>query len=77
MNAVIGSNAEIELLTEALIHYSEGYTEGDVTVRVCWDPDRLNLGRVGIEPKPDSPILTNDQTLKYPTAPTQRHLWPL
>ena len=43
----------MKLLTEALIHHSEGYIEGDVTVRVCWDADRLDLGRVGIEPKPE------------------------
>jgi hemolysin activation/secretion protein len=32
----------MKLLTEALIHHSEGY----VTVRVCLDADRLDLGRV-------------------------------
>ncbi|MDC1263238.1 hypothetical protein N8015_04100 [Planktomarina temperata] len=47
------ADAEMELLTEALIHHSEGYTQGDVTVRVCWDADRLDLGRVGIDPKPE------------------------
>ena len=47
------TDTEMELLSEALIHHSEGYTDGDVTVRVCWDADRLDLGRVGIEPKPD------------------------
>jgi uncharacterized protein len=47
------TDTEMELLREALIHHSEGYTDGDVTVRVCWDADRLDLGRVGIEPKPD------------------------
>ena len=47
------TDTEMELLNEALIHHSEGYTDGDVTVRVCWDADRLDLGRVGIEPRPD------------------------
>jgi uncharacterized protein len=47
------TDVEMELLIEALIHHSEGYIEGDVTVRVCWDADRLDLGRVGIDPKPE------------------------
>jgi len=47
------TDTEMELLSEALLHHSEGYTDGDVTVRVCWDADRLDLGRVGIEPRPD------------------------
>ena len=47
------TDTEMELLTEALVHHSEGYTEGNRTVRVCWDADRLDLGRVGIRPAPD------------------------
>ena len=43
---------EMELLHEALAYHSDGYIEGDVTVRVCWDADRLDLGRVGIKPIP-------------------------
>lgn len=42
----------------ALLHYAccwheKGLTQGDLTVRVCWDADRLDLGRVGIIPNPD------------------------
>lgn len=33
---------------KALAYHSDGYTEGDITVQVCWDADRLDLGRVGI-----------------------------
>ena len=29
-----------------------GRTDPDVTVRTCWDSDRLDLGRVGIVPSP-------------------------
>ena len=43
---------EMELLTEALKYHSDGYTEADITVQVCWDADRLDLGRVGIKPAP-------------------------
>ena len=31
-------------------HHSDGFVEGDVTIRTCWDADRLDLGRVGIKP---------------------------
>ena len=43
---------EMELLEEALAYHSDGYTEGNITVQVCWDADRLDLGRVGIKPIP-------------------------
>ena len=43
---------ETELLVEALSYHSDGYVEGDTTVQVCWDADRLDVGRVGIKPIP-------------------------
>ena len=43
---------EMELLDEALRYHSDGYVEADITVQVCWDADRLDLGRVGIKPTP-------------------------
>ena len=54
---------EMDLLTEALTYHSDGYTVGDITVKVCWDADRLDLGRVGIRPEPDR-LCTN--TAKSP-----------
>ena len=65
------TDAEMELLTEALIHHSEGYTQGDVTVRVCWDADRLDLGRVGIDPRPErlcTETARNDDVLFWAKA---------
>ena len=41
---------EMELLEEALAYHSDGYTEGDITVQVCWDADRLDLGRISVKP---------------------------
>ena len=38
------------LLGEALRGHTAGQTEGDVTVRTCWDADRLDLGRAEIRP---------------------------
>ena len=43
---------ELELLTYACEFHTNGFTEGDLTVRTCWDADRLDLGRVGIVPDP-------------------------
>lgn len=42
----------IERLAYACRHHSDGLTEADVTVQTCWDADRLDLARVGIEPRP-------------------------
>jgi len=39
-----------ELLHYACTHHTGGKTEGDITVRTCWDADRLDLGRVWITP---------------------------
>lgn len=43
---------EAELLFFACEHHEKGRTTDDPTVGVCWDSDRLDLGRVGIVPKP-------------------------
>jgi uncharacterized protein len=32
--------------------HTDGHTTGDPTLLACWDADRLDLGRVGIVPKP-------------------------
>lgn len=45
-------NAELELLCHACALHSDGFTQADLTVQVCWDSDRLDLGRVGIKPDP-------------------------
>lgn len=41
-----------EQLMQAMIHHSAGKTGGHRVVQVCWDADRLDLGRVGILPMP-------------------------
>ena len=40
------------LLDQAMTGHSDGYTQADITVQICWDADRLDLGRVGILPDP-------------------------
>jgi uncharacterized protein len=42
----------LQLLMEACRGHSDGLTEGDITVLTCWDADRLDLGRIGIQPDP-------------------------
>jgi uncharacterized protein len=39
------------LLCEAMELHSNGLMDADVTVQTCWDADRLDLGRVDIQPE--------------------------
>ena len=41
-----------ERLCEAMRLHSDGHTTGDATLLACWDADRLDLARVGIQPEP-------------------------
>jgi uncharacterized protein len=41
-----------DLLDEACRYHTDGDTEGEVTVRTCWDADRLDLPRVGFAVDP-------------------------
>lgn len=41
-----------ERLCEAMRLHSDGHTEADPALQACWDADRLDLGRVGIQPHP-------------------------
>jgi len=40
------------LLAQACEGHTHERTHSDITVQTCWDSDRLDLGRVGIEPHP-------------------------
>jgi uncharacterized protein len=58
-NELLGiNNAEKKLLMQACQDHSKGQIEGDVTVRTCWDADRLDLGRGGV--RPDTKKLCTD-----------------
>jgi uncharacterized protein len=46
-------STKFELLYYACAHHTDGYTEADVSVQTCWDADRLDLGRVAIQPTPN------------------------
>ena len=43
---------QLQLLVEACMYHSVGRLDQNVTIQTCWDADRLDLGRVGIDPKP-------------------------
>ena len=43
----------LEWLIQACTGHSDGLLHAPLTVQVCWDADRLDLGRVGIRPNPD------------------------
>ncbi len=42
-----------DLLIQACDLHTEGHLEGDITLQTCWDADRLDLGSVGIAPRPE------------------------
>ena len=50
--ATLRQRGLFELLTTACNGHSDGEMRGDITVQVCWDADRLDLGRVGTKPDP-------------------------
>jgi uncharacterized protein len=41
-----------ELLLKACAEHTLGKRQAELTVQVCWDSDRLDLGRAGITPVP-------------------------
>jgi uncharacterized protein len=51
------------LLVEACRLHADGLTADDATVAACWDADRLDLPRVGIEPA--ARLLSTEAALAY------------
>jgi len=61
-------DARFELLTAACELHTRGETVADPTVMTCWDADRLDLGRVGIEPNPKylcTPLAKTPETIQW------------
>lgn len=46
------TSEEIELLCDACDRHNDGLTDAEITVQTCWDADRLDLMRAGIQPNP-------------------------
>ena len=42
---------DLASLVYACTYHTDGLTEANITVQTCWDADRLDLGRVGIQPQ--------------------------
>jgi len=42
-----------DLLHEACRRHTDGQSSKQSTIQACWDADRLDLGRVGIVPRPE------------------------
>jgi len=45
------ADADFELLHAACARHTDGLVDADLTIQVCWDSDRLDLGRVGMASK--------------------------
>ena len=43
---------QLSQLIDACRYHSVGRIDRDVTIQTCWDADRLDIGRVGVTPKP-------------------------
>lgn len=46
------SDGQMDLLTRACEAHTDGRTSKDPIVGVCWDADRLDLWRIGEQPRP-------------------------
>lgn len=47
------TESEFAMLVYACSNHTDGLHHPDPTIGTCWDADRLDLGRVGIEPDPN------------------------
>jgi len=59
---------DMELLKYACAFHTAGQREGDITVQVCWDADRLDLGRVHIRPDAHylcTPVARHPDVIKW------------
>lgn len=45
-------DSEFDLLYKAIAWHADGFTVEDTTIGACFDADRMDLRRVGIEPDP-------------------------
>jgi uncharacterized protein len=45
------TRSQLERLTTACDGHTDGFVSDDPTVGACWDADRLDLPRVGIQPE--------------------------
>ena len=68
---------QLHLLMEACMYHSVGRIDPNITVQTCWDADRLDLGRVGTQPKPaylGSSLARNKEFIEAALARSQTRL---
>lgn len=53
---------QLDLLAFACREHTDGKTSAELTVQICWDSDRLDLGRVPIQPHPKYLCTTTAKT---------------
>ncbi|HZG35955.1 MAG TPA: hypothetical protein VEY87_08915 [Gaiellaceae bacterium] len=63
----------VALLAEACRFHADGLTAEDATVATCWDADRLDLPRVGIEPAPH--LLSTEAARRYVPQSGEPPVW--
>lgn len=59
---------EFHLLYRACAGHTHERTQPDLTIQTCWDSDRLDLGRVGIQPHPSrlcTDVAKRPETIKW------------
>lgn len=61
------SGTQLDLLCTAIRFHSDGLTHSDPTIQSCWDGDRLDLGRVGIQPHP---ALLSTEAIEFIDSPS-------
>src|SRR5215210_1159610 len=67
------STSELETLQYACAEHTNGTISDDPTVGACWDADRLDLPRVGVEPDPElfSTARAREEMRISPTTPPE------
>jgi uncharacterized protein len=66
-------DARTELLLEACRDHADGLTSPNITIGACWDADRLDLVRVGIQPDPE--MLSTDAAREPAVMTWAASLW--
>jgi uncharacterized protein len=64
---------QLDQLCYAMEHHSGGDVHSCATIQSCWDGDRLDLGRVGIQPHKDYLSLEAARMIASATRMSKRH----
>lgn len=73
------SDSDLDLLTFACEHHTDMVTWPDATIQTCWDADRLDLLRVGIEPNPrylNTTAAKSAEMLTWANTRARKHVVP-